>query len=371
MEDNAEELLPLLERDDIVALHDPQTAGMAPILARRCDTVLWRCHVGADAANEELARGWEFLRPYLAPVKAAIFSRARYAPDFLRPLTTEIPPSVDVFSPKNEDMSEARVRAILGHTGLVDTWGPEADRTFLRTDGAPGRVDRRADLVRHGRAPRWETPLVVQVSRWDPLKDPLGVLQGFDRLLRQGIFPEPELVLAGPAVHAVADDPEAAATFDHVVRAWRKLKPAVRSKIHLASLPLNDPEENAAIVNALQRHATVIVQKSLEEGFGLTVTEAMWKARPVVASAVGGIQDQLVDGVHGLLLRDPRDLGAFAAAVRRMLEDPAFAAGCGARARARVIERYLAARQLQDYTQLLDRLEPGLGPHPGPDSLGV
>ena len=103
------------------------------------------------------------------------------------------------------------------------------------------------------------------------------------------------LVLAGPNVHAVADDPEGAEVFDKTEQAWRELPAAQRARVHLACLPMNDVEENAAIVNALQRHATVVVQKSIQEGFGLTVTEAMWKARPVVASAVGGIQDQIID----------------------------------------------------------------------------
>ena len=129
-----------------------------------------------------------------------------------------------------------------------------------------------------------------------------------------------------------------------------------RGRIHLAALPMTDVEENAAIVNALQRHAAVVVQKSLREGFGLTVTEAMWKGRPVVASRVGGIQDQIVDGEHGLLV-DPTDLPAFAAAVGRVLGDPALAARLGANARRRTEEEYLGVRHLVQYSELLMRIE--------------
>src|SRR5262249_23309228 len=117
-----------------------------------------------------------------------------------------------------------------------------------------------------------------------------------------------ELTLAGPNVTAVADDPEGIATFNRVIEAWRGLSHGRRRRVQLACLPMADVQENAAIVNALQRHAAVVVQKSLQEGFGLTVTEAMWKGRPIVASAVGGIQDQIVDGQHGLLVADPTDL---------------------------------------------------------------
>ena len=131
---------------------------------------------------------------------------------------------------------------------------------------------------------------------------------------------------------------------------------ATRERVHLVSLPMDDVDENAHLVNALQRRATVIVQKSLVEGFGLTVTEAMWKARPVVASAIGGIQDQIEDGVHGLLLEDPRDLDAYGAALERVLGDEALAAKLGDAARERVLDRYLGDRHLIQYVELFAML---------------
>ena len=130
------------------------------------------------------------------------------------------------------------------------------------------------------------------------------------------------LVYAGPAVAACADDPEAAQGPAGGQEAAQSLPGrARRRRIHLASLPMDDPAENAIIVNALQRHVNVIVQKSLAEGFGLTVAEAMWKARPVVASGIGGIQSQIIDGESGILLDDPRDLRAFGEAVTGLLLD--------------------------------------------------
>jgi trehalose synthase len=160
------------------------------------------------------------------------------------------------------------------------------------------------------------------------------------------------LVLAGPSVHSVADDPEAAQVLDEVEQAWRQLPHARRSRIHLACLPMADIEENAAIVNALQRHATIVVQKSIMEGFGLTVAEAMWKSRPVVASAVGGIQDQIQDGVTGLLLEDPHDLDTFGQQILSLLRDPDTAHGLGERARELVRRQFLANRHSLQYIAL-------------------
>jgi trehalose synthase len=214
-------------------------------------------------------------------------------------------------------------------------------------------------MVRLGRAPDWETPLVVQVSRWDPLKDPIGVIDGFIRLLEAPTSSDVHLVLAGPNVSAVSDDPEGKATLDAVEAAWRELPHGFRHRVHLACLPMADDEENAAIVNALQRHAAIVVQKSIKEGFGLTVTEAMWKARPVIASAVGGIRDQVTDGVHGVLLDDPRDTAALATAIQGLLDDTERGQRLGAKAHERVREQYLGTRHLLQYAELLERLAGG------------
>ena len=199
-------------------------------------------------------------------------------------------------------------------------------------------------------------PLVVQVSRWDRLKDMAGVMEGFARAIARDDLGGAHLVLAGPEVSGVADDPEGAAVLAECRKEWHDLPAPVRRRVHLAAIPMDDADENAIIVNALQRHATVVVQKSLVEGFGLTVTEAMWKGRAVVASKVGGIQDQITDGRDGLLVADPHDGEEFARVLRRPMADKALAARLGTAAHARVLEEYVGDRHLEQYVDLFVRL---------------
>lgn len=357
-EDNARDFCACARPGDVVLLHDPQTAGMAPHFLRAGAHVVWRCHIGHDSPGEEVERGWRFLAPYLEDVPAFVFSREAYVPDICdHGKSVIIQPSIDAFAAKNCELDENTIRTVLVHTGLVEGPPPEpATHVFKRQDGSPGRVEHRCDLVRLGRAPSWETPLVTQVSRWDPLKDPIGVMHGFAQLCDGRAPADAHLVLAGPNVSAVADDPEGGQTLDEVFSAWRQMPHEARNRIHLACLPTHDVEENAIIVNALQRHSRIVVQKSLHEGFGLTVTEAMWKGRPVVASAVGGIQDQIEDGVSGILLNDPRDLEGFAASVRNLLEDPARCEQIGAAARERVRNQFLGVRHLLQYAAVFEKL---------------
>jgi trehalose synthase len=349
--ENAEQLVSAIRPGDVVLLHDPQTAGLAHRLKETGATVVWRSHIGAEQPNELVERAWSFLAPHLDAADACVFSRRAYVPAWAKSRTTEvIQPSIDVFSPKNQDMDGDAVRAILAHVGLVVN-GPSGDgATFTRQDGSPGRVDHFCEVLSTGPPPRFDTPTVVQVSRWDRLKDPVGVISGFAQHVVERTAAH--LILAGPTVHSVADDPEGAEVLDESVDLWRGLPHATRSRIHLACIPMLDLEENAAIVNALQRHATVIVQKSLQEGFGLTVAEGMWKARPVVASRVGGIQDQIIHGETGLLLDDPRDPKEFGEALVQLLEDHEQADRLGAQAHEHVRHHFLANRHAIQYIRL-------------------
>lgn len=351
---NAAELDAVIENDDVVILHDPQTVGLAPHLLRRGVTVVWRSHIGQDRFDPVVVEGWRFLLPYLENVETVVFTRPSFVPEALRARRVKIiPPTIDPNSAKNQALADETVRAILVHIGVIGGPAGDGHRTFLRQDGSPGRVDRFVDVVRTGPAIDWDMPMITQVSRWDHLKDPIGVLNGFVRCLDAKPRTCGALVLAGPNVHGVADDPAAVSAYNDVLTAWRDLPHNWRHHVHLVTLPMADIDENAAIVNALQRHASIVVQKSLHEGFGLTVAEAMWKHRPVVASAVGGIRDQIEDQVDGLLIQDATDLDAFAQALLRLLEDEPLRHTLGERAHFKVRDHFLGLETLTRYAELL------------------
>jgi trehalose synthase len=352
---NAPAILDCVRPGDVVMIHDPQPAGLIAAAKRAGARVIWRCHVGRDHPNEWTEQAWTFLRRYVEEADAFVVSRRDFAASWMdREHTSVVAPSLDPFSAKNEPMSRRNVRRVLAFAGLLDGDGPAPAVPFTRRDGSPGWIRRRADLLQTGPPPPPDAPLVVQVSRWDRIKDMSGVLKGFVEHVDPRLGAH--LLLVGPAVDGVADDHEAAEALEDCLATWRSLPKAARKRTHLACIPMDDAAENAAIVNAIQRHAAAVVQKSLAEGFGLTVAEAMWKARPVVASRVGGIVDQVVHERTGLLLDDPADLASFGDAVTRLLEDPEGAAELGRRARARVARQFLGDRHLRQYGELLQRL---------------
>jgi trehalose synthase len=342
-----------LRSGDIVILHDPQTAGLAPMLRSMGVGIVWRCHVGMDTPNAIARDTWAFLLPYVREADLYIFSRHVFAWDGLDAARIRVvAPSIDPFSPKNCELDNETIGAVLTAAGVVE--GRRGDAIFTRLDGTRARVQHVAAMVESAPVDT-TTPLVVQVSRWDRLKDPLGVLEAFV----QGVIPtcNAHLMLAGPSVQDVSDDPEGAETYQEVARRWERLDAGGRSRVHLASLPMDDDEENAAVVNALQRRSQVVVQKSIAEGFGLTVAEAMWKSRPVVASRIGGIQDQIEHGSSGYLLNDPLDLTEFGSAVCTLLKDRRLAARIGRSAHSRVQHAFLGSRHLAEYVDICSALQ--------------
>lgn len=302
---NAAALADHVRAGDFVLLHDPQTAGLVRTLKERGACVVWRSHVGVDVPNQHVREAWRFLVPYVDRADALVFSRRAYVWDGLeRSRVQVIPPCIDPFSPKNRELDASMIDKLLGQASL------------------PNRVR-----------------YVLQVSRWDRLKDPEGLLEAFAEHMASRS--DACLVLAGPAATAVDDDPEQPEILKALGRRRESLPSAVRDRVLLAQLPMDDIDRNALMVNALQRRADVVVQKSLAEGFGLTVAEAMWKSRPVVASRVGGIEDQIEDGRSGLLVDDPRDLRAFGDAVVEVLANPAKAQALGGEARRRVTRHFI------------------------------
>ena len=258
-----------------------------------------------------------------------------------------IPPCIDPRSPKNIDLAPDVVDEILRAAALVRPNGA-ARPAFVRTPDIAVTISHHASIADDLRIPP-DVPLVVQISRWDGLKDPAGVMRAF---VADHRLSDAHLVLAGPSPSSVADDPEAKRVLADLMHDRRRLGRADRGRVHLANLPTEDVVENAVVVNALQRRAGVVAQKSIAEGFGLTVTEAMWKERAVVAGRVGGIQDQVDDTVNGRLV-DPTDDVAFSDAVCDLLADEVTRRRIGEAARRRVRERYLPLEYLGAYLDLI------------------
>jgi trehalose synthase len=346
----AASLLDLVRPGDVAVLHDPQAAGLIRPMIDAGLHVEWVCHVGVDHPTDVVRSAWDFLREDVEAAHAYVFSRRAYVWEGLdRRKASVVPPCIDPTSAKNVELPALDVTAILQAAGVLaaEAAGP----VELAPEGiGPVAVTREADIVEEEPAPA-DRPLVAEISRWDRLKDHVHVLAAFARHTPARL--DAHLLLVGPAVTSVADDPEGAVVLAENIAAWERLPERTRRRIHLVSLPVDDRLENAIVVNALQRRADVIVQKSLAEGFGLTVAEAMWKRTPVVASDVGGIQDQIVDGRSGILV-EPTDLRGLGRAVTSLLRDVEFAGAIGHAGRQRVRNRFLPAHFLGRHLAVID-----------------
>ena len=222
---NLARLVEVVRPDDVVLLHDPQTAGLVPGLRAVGAHVIWRCHVGADASNVATEAAWSFLRPYVEQAEAVIFSRAEYAPAWVDTgRIWVIPPSLDPFSPKNRLLEPEQVDAALRAAGIVAGKTDDRFLGFTRRDGSPGLVRRHDGVIMGGGKMTPDVRYVLQVSRWDRLKDMVGVLTGFASAV-DSLPDDVHLVLAGPRPDGVSDDPEGATVAEECLVAWLELPP--------------------------------------------------------------------------------------------------------------------------------------------------
>ena len=331
---------------DVVVLHDPQVAGLVPAAKELGVTVFWRSHIGADEADDVVRGAWTFLRPYVDHADGLIFTRDAYVWEGLpSDRVAIIPPCIDPFSTKNLELDDEQIAAILAVAGIASGPPPEGGTS---TDPAVTLEARR----RNGKPIDPGATIVAQIGRWDRLKDPVGVLDGFAHHVAP--HTDAHLLLAGPLADEVDDDPDGAEIMKDLLDAVAALRDDVKERIHIYGLPQHDIDQSALMVNAIQRRADVMVQKSLAEGFGLTVAEAMWKARPMVASRVGGIQDQIEHDRTGFLVDDPTDLEAFGGAVTELLADPERARKMGESARESVRENFLVPTHLVRWYEVLE-----------------
>ena len=284
---------------DVVIVHDPQPAAVRSFLPNAAGRWVWRCHIDSSAPHPPV---WGFLRPYVERHDEAVFTLSAFVPPDLGIPSAAIVPAIDPLTSKNHALPDYLARATVEELGV--------------------------DLSR---------PLLIQVSRFDPWKNPLGVIEAW-RTARETV-PELQLALVGSMA---GDDPEGWAVYAEVERALRG-EPAAFLFTDQMGVAGNE-------VNALQRTADVAVQLSTREGFGLVVSETLWKGTPMVAGAAGGIPVQLEDGVCGYLASTPADV---ATRVVALLEDPATARRFGAAGQERVLEHFLLPRLLRDQLRLL------------------
>lgn len=285
---------------DVIMIHDPQPAGLIlrkPEIGRQW---IWRCHIDVSRPD---AVTWDFLRPYVEKYDAAIFSMPEFAQQLPQPQFM-IAPSIDPLSDKNKDLDPTYIQMVLENYGLNP-----------------------------------ERPIVTQISRFDRLKDPLGVIHAY-RLIRRHC--DCQLILAGGAAD---DDPEGKEVLREVQEAA-----AADPDIHVLLLPpFSDLE-----INALVRGSTLVFQKSIKEGFGLTVSEALWKGKPVIGGAVGGIKIQILNGITGFLVHSPE--GAANRAIELLL-NPSLRQKMGENGRRHVKENFLITRHVKDYLLLMLALD--------------
>jgi trehalose synthase len=279
---------------DVVLIHDPQPAPLIEYAKKTCPWV-WRCHIDASRPNRAW---WRFLRGFVTRYDASIFSMAQFAQNLPHPQYL-IHPSIDPLAPKNAELEKSEIQRVLARFGLD-----------------PAR------------------PLIVQVSRFDRFKNPVGVIQAFRMVRRRD---DAQLLLVGGSAD---DDPEGSEVLREVNEAAGD-----HPDIHVLAIPPDSHRE----INALQRAATVIVQNSTKEGFGLTVTEGLWKGRPLVAGAVGGITLQVFDHHTGFLAHSTEGL---AFRLRYLLNRPLLAEDMGRRGRELVRHHFLLIRHLRDWLTL-------------------
>ena len=288
---NGEKLRDILEDADFVFIHDPQPAPLIAHCPGRQGRWIWRCHIDLSSPNRAI---WRYLHPWVKAYDASVFS----LPDFAQPLPHPVflvPPCIDPLSEKNAPLPEEEVLSVFDRIGL--------DRKL---------------------------PLVVQVSRFDHFKDPLGVIEACRLVMKDAPL---QLVLAGGGA---SDDPEGEAVLQEVRFAAEGLP-----HVHILILP----SDAHRTINALQRAATVVVQKSLKEGFGLTVTEAMWKGKPVIGGNVGGIRLQIVQGQTGYRVNTVEGL---AFRLRHLLQRPEECRAMGKKGREYAMENFLLPRLVRN-----------------------
>jgi trehalose synthase len=304
--DNATRLSPILEKAEFVFIHDPQPAFLLNLCPDRKGKWIWRCHIDVSHPNRKV---WNYLKGIVSGYDVSIYSMSHFAQRLEHPQFI-IAPSIDPLSEKNRELSQQEIDTSLNRFGISK-----------------------------------DLPLLTQISRFDRFKDPVGVIRAFN-MLNSSV--DAQLVLAGGGA---TDDPEGVAVFEEV-------QDAAQGNDRIFVLQL--PSDAHRIINALQRASTIVIQKSVQEGFGLTVTEAMWKGKPVIGGDVGGIRLQVHNHHTGFLVDTPEGV---ALRIRELLRQPEKIKAMGKNAKEFVTHNFLLTRHLREYLTLMLGLRRGLANH--------
>lgn len=296
-EENAHRLFDLLNEADFVFIHDPQPAALIKFFPNRKGKWVWRCHIDISRPNRQV---WKFLKQFIVQYDASIFSLVDFARNLPHPQYI-IAPSINPLSDKNKELSRQEIEKVYSEFNLDPT-----------------------------------RPILLQVSRFDRFKDPIGVISAY-KLVKKSI-PSIQLVLAGGSAD---DDPEGSVVLEETLTAANS-----DNDIHVLSLP---PDANITI-NALQRAADIVIQKSTKEGFGLTVTESLWKEKPVIGGNTGGIKLQVIDNYNGFLVNTPE--GA-ALRIKQLLSDQDLFKRLKQKGKEFVKDNFLITRHVREYLTLL------------------
>lgn len=326
--------------DDIVIVHDPQPLALGHLLSSFMDVqTLWRCHIGLSEQNTYSRQAWNFLAPYLDQYQGFIFSCRDYIPEIVEDRSVKtIAPALNPFSPKNRTLDKQEIEEILKGECLA------APAERVQANGTLKPVDL---------TPLLQQTYLLQVSRWDALKGWKELIETFLEVAK--CDKEISLVAAGPDPASVADDPEGFQVWDNLCQLYTQLSPEIQQRLWIISLPVVSRDENALIVNALQTEATIVCQNSVQEGFGLTVTEAMWKGKPVIGTRAHGIVQQITHDETGLLVSSADDDIGLMYNIERILDDETLRTSLGDNARKHILKNFLIFRQARQYLELIAR----------------
>lgn len=363
---NLPKALEFINDGDIVVVHDPQPMPLAAMIKKEKQvSIVWRCHIGLEEDTPITDAVWKFLEPYTNDYDHFVFSLPSYVPKPLKKKTSIIPPAIDPLSHKNRELQLHKCIGILYQSGILDDHEAILYHRYnhlvrkVMPDGSFDVLDAGKSLGLIYR------PIITEISRWDRLKGFKELMEAFVKMkldnrkngdpnsLEYKRIEMTLLIMGGPDPAFVSDDPEGQEVLKELTEAYKAVDKDMQNDIAILLLPLDNPKENALIVNALQLTSSIIVQNSIQEGFGLTATEAMWKRKPVLVSGAAGLKFQVVHNKTGQINEDPTDIESLAKTMTYMLNHPKERDKWGFNGQLRVIQNFTLFSQLISWLEVL------------------